>query len=213
MEQSHLQPRVILIGGPSNAGKSTLAKSLAQRLGWAQQSTDRLGRYPGRPWMTKAGPFPPHLIDHYSSLSVEELFEGVRNHYGSMWPEIESLITIHATDFSTDCLVLEGSAIWPETVATLTYENVAAIWVVPSDELLQSRIYRASQFDDATELEQAIIQKFLGRAFLYNRHMKVLVKQLGLATIAVDENSTVDELTSRCLEIVDHRHSNSNVQT
>lgn len=206
MGQRPPQLRVILIGGPSNAGKSTLAQALAQQLGWTYQSTDRLGRYPGRPWMTSQGPFPQHLIDHYSSMSVEELFEGVRNHYRSMWPKIESLTMKHANDFSTEPLVLEGSAIWPVSVATLTHENVTALWVVPSDELLQSRIYRASQFDDATDREKAIIQKFMGRAFLYNQRMKGAVKQLGLATIAVDEASTVEELTSRCLEIINQKH-------
>ncbi|MEZ4866884.1 MAG: hypothetical protein R3C14_36520 [Caldilineaceae bacterium] len=196
--------RVIVIGGPSNAGKSTLAQSLAQTLGWVYRATDGLGRYPGRPWITQEGPFPPHLVEHYSSLSVEELFEGVRNHYMSMWPKIKALITDHATDCSLEPLVLEGSAIWPETVMTLELEQVAAIWLAPSDQLLQNRIHQASRFAEASARDQAIIQKFVGRALLYNQSMRDAVKRFGLATLAVAETATVEELTTRCLELIHH---------
>ena len=197
--------RVILIGGPSNAGKSTLAQSLAQTLGWTYQPTDGLGRYPGRPWATSQGPFPPHLVEHYSSLSVAELFAGVRNHYVNMWPKINALITSRATDLSMEPLVLEGSAIWPETVVTLDSEdseNVAAVWVAPSDALLQQRIQHVSGFAQASVSEQAIIQKFMGRALLYNQHMREAIKRFGLAALPVDETTTVAESVQRCLEIV-----------
>ncbi|MEZ4663517.1 MAG: hypothetical protein R2911_38735 [Caldilineaceae bacterium] len=182
---------------------------MADKLGWTYQPTDGLGRYPGRPWMTKEGPFPPHLVEHYSSQSVEKLFDGVRNHYVSMWPKIKALITSHTTDLSTEPLVLEGSAIWPETVATLELENVAAIWVAPSDALLQQRIQRASSFAEASAQEQAIIDKFLGRALLYNQHMRDAIKRYGLAALAVDETTTVAESIRRCLEIINQSTAKS----
>lgn len=205
MQQTLRNLRVIVIGGPSNAGKSTLAQALARKLGWTYQATDGLGRYPGRPWITKEGSFPPHLVAHYSSLLVEELFDGVRKHYRSMWPKIETLITSRATDLSTEPLVLEGSAIWPETVVTLDLKNVAAIWVAPSDKLLEQRIRRASNFEEASAREQAIIQKFLGRALLYNKHMRDAIVRCGLAALAVDSATTVEESLDRCLEIISHR--------
>ncbi|MCB0145331.1 MAG: hypothetical protein KDE50_35945, partial [Caldilineaceae bacterium] len=150
-------------------------------------------------------PFPPHLVEHYSSLSVAELFAGVRNHYVNMWPKINALITSRATDLSMEPLVLEGSAIWPETVVTLDSEdseNVAAVWVAPSDALLQQRIQHVSGFAQASVSEQAIIQKFMGRALLYNQHMRETIKRFGLAALPVDETTTVAESVQRCLEIV-----------
>ena len=41
--------RVLLIGGPSHTGKSTLAETLAAELGWNHVSTDSMARHPGRP--------------------------------------------------------------------------------------------------------------------------------------------------------------------
>ena len=48
----NLQPdvNVVLIGGSSHAGKSTVSESLAATLGWEHLSTDRQAAHPGRPW-------------------------------------------------------------------------------------------------------------------------------------------------------------------
>src|SRR5690349_13607300 len=96
--------RVILLGGPSNVGKSTLAQALAARLGWACASTDRLARYPGRPW----GHVRPHVAQHYLSLSPEQLVDDVIRHYMSLRPAIQSLVAAHVADPAAECLVLEG---------------------------------------------------------------------------------------------------------
>jgi 2-phosphoglycerate kinase len=192
--------RVILIGGPSNIGKSTLAEFLATELGWRYISTDRLARHPGRPWKTKPETVPAHVADHYLSLSVDELFDAVLRHYRSMWPTIESIVTMHATECSADRLIMEGSALWPESVATLNLPHVAALWLTASNNLLQERIYNASQFGEATAREKMMIQKFLERAYRYNQHMMEAVNRLGLVSINIEAISSLDELSDICLE-------------
>jgi 2-phosphoglycerate kinase len=193
--------RVILIGGSSNIGKSTIAKFLATKLGWRYISTDRLARHPGRPWQTKPETVPVHVAEHYLSLSIDELFADVLRHYRSMWPTIESIVTTHATDYSTDRLIMEGSALWPESVATLTLPNVAALWLTASNNLLQERIYNASQFGAATAREKMMIQKFLERTYRYNEHMIEAVNRLGLVSINVEAIASLDELSDICLEL------------
>jgi hypothetical protein len=54
--------RVVLIGGTSNVGKSTLAQAVAERLGFEYLSTDGLARHPGRPWP----PSSPRLSERHS---------------------------------------------------------------------------------------------------------------------------------------------------
>ena len=53
---------VVLIGGTSHVGKSTVARALATSLGFRHVSTDRLARHPGRPWTTTR----PHVREHYA---------------------------------------------------------------------------------------------------------------------------------------------------
>lgn len=194
--------RVFLIGGTSHTGKSTLAQFLASQLGWDYRTTDTLARHPGRPWKPKPEQVPPHVAEHYLSLPVDELIVDVLRHYReTIWPLAHSIIVHHATDPSAGCLVMEGSALWPERVATLTLPNVAAVWLTASDDLLERRIYASSQYETKLPTEQAMIDKFLARTRLYNAHMMEAVRQLGLARIDVDAASTTEVLVARCLDM------------
>jgi 2-phosphoglycerate kinase len=188
--------RVILIGGSSHTGKSTLAQALANRLGWQYISTDTLARHPGRPWKTKPQTVPAHVAEHYLSLPVEELLADVLRHYKNLWPRIEALITTHATDLSTERLVLEGSALWPESVATLDVASVTAVWLTASDTFFRTRIYNESKFAEATARGQAMIEKFLARTQLYNERMMTAVTHLNLPYLNVEQSPSIDELGS-----------------
>lgn len=190
--------RVVLIGGPSNVGKSTLVQALVSRLGWQCLSTDSLGRHPGRPW----GHVRPHVAAHYRALSPDELFEAVLRHYASMWPGIQTLITAHASNRSSEPLILEGSALWAETVAALHLDSVGALWLTASNGFLQQRIYAASAFAQASAQEQAMIDKFLGRVQRYNERMLDAVRRLGLPCINVEETASIEDLTDTALSML-----------
>jgi 2-phosphoglycerate kinase len=192
--------RVILIGGPSNVGKSTLAQSLASRLGWQRKSTDGMVPYPGRPW----GNARPHVAEHYLSLSPEQLIEDVIRHYMSLRPAIRSMIIAHAADPAAAGLVLEGSAVWPESVVDLRANGVAALWLTASDDFLQRRIYAASGYGEAPDRERAIIDKFLGRVQRYNQRMLEDVRRFGLPWLNAEETASLAELTERSLRIANH---------
>jgi predicted kinase len=78
--------RVVLIGGTSNAGKSTVARVVADRLGFGCRSTDRLAKHPGRPWPTPGQDTPAHVVRHHQSLTVHQLPTSVLDHYARPWP-------------------------------------------------------------------------------------------------------------------------------
>jgi 2-phosphoglycerate kinase len=188
--------RVILIGGPSNVGKSTLAESLASKIGWQVTSTDSLARHPGRPW----GQVKPHVAEYYRLLSVDELVVDVARHQQRIWPRIKGLITSHATDSSTDRLILEGSALRPEYVARLGLDEIAAVWLTASDGLLRERIHRASDYFQAAAEQQLLVDKFLGRTHRDNQETMKVVRRLHLHWLSVEEASTTDDLTDALLE-------------
>ncbi|MDE2705500.1 MAG: AAA family ATPase [Gemmatimonadota bacterium] len=191
--------RVILIGGSSHVGKSTLADSLAAKLGWTQISTDKLARHPGRPWPE---PVPDHVAEHYLSLSVRELIEDVLHHYKvNVWPQVEAIVTEIATDTSKERIIVEGSALWPEFVATLDVANLAAVWLTASDAVFEQRIRAASQYRTKSQRERRIVDQFLKRSLLYNAQMMDSVREHGLVSMDVNAAS-VDELTEKCLSLL-----------
>jgi 2-phosphoglycerate kinase len=195
------QLRVVLIGGSASVGKSTLAASLAGRLGWPCLSTDQLARHPGRPWKTSQRSVPEHVAEHYLSLSVEELVEDVLRHYQGMWPGIEAIIRKHAEERSAGRLILEGSALWPELVATLDCGCVGAVWLTASDELFRARITQMSGFEESSVRERRMVEKFLERTWLYDQQMKEAAERLGLAPLDVEALSSPGELGDEVLRL------------
>ena len=191
--------RVILLGGTSNVGKSTLAQSLARRLAWECVSTDSLGRHPGRPW----GEVKPHVAEHYLSLSPDELMADVVRHYTGMWPGVRSLIASRAADDAASAgLVLEGSALLPELVAELRLDHVGALWLTASDALLEQRIRDGSDFPRRTPREHAMIGKFIARTHCYNRMMMDAVTRLRLPWLDVERTASLENLTDEALNLL-----------
>ncbi len=185
---SHRAINVILIGGSSHTGKSTAAAALAEQLGWAYRATDMLARHPGRPWKPAPEQVPPHVDEHYRTLSVDALVADVVRHYrDNVWPQIEEIVAHHATDPASDCLVLEGSAILPELAVALDHENVAMIWLTADDELFRARIYAESGYAGKAEAEQALIDKFLARTCRFNQRLQQEIEQRGLTGLSVSD--------------------------
>ena len=204
MNQLTAKTRVILIGGSSHVGKSTLSRFLAAKLNWSYIACDSLARHPGRPWASANGTVKNHVAEHYRILSVESLLTDVLSHYQiNVLPRIKALVDSHTSDISTECLVIEGSALYPSFVANLVNNNsVRAIWLTGSECLFKKRIFKQSNFDRLDKDKQYLVQKFCDRTLLYNSCMQEEVKRLGFTSINV-ESATVDELADRCLELMD----------
>ena len=191
-------PRVILIGGSSHAGKSTVAARLAERPGWTKVSTDTLARHPGRPWKTAPDVVPRHVAEHYLDLDVDELIASVLAHYRSLRPMIEYLVRWHAGNEAVERLVLEGSAVWPEGLAGMGAPGVAGVWLTGADALFEERIRRESRYDEADTRGRAMIDKFIGRTLRFNRVMMDEVLRLGLPFVEVGPSTDLREVAEQC---------------
>lgn len=195
--------QVLLVGGPSHSGKSTLAEALAVKLGWSHVSTDSMARHPRRPWKTESRPVPEHVVAHYSSLSVGDLIADVMRHYNGMWPDIEGLVRPRVIDRDADSMVLEGSAVLPERVAAAGLKDVAACWLTANDEVLERRIHAAIGFDGATPEDKTLIQKIVSHNQRYNALITNSVKQLGLNNIDTGNTPDVDAPVRRCVDLLE----------
>lgn len=194
--------RVLLIGGTSHVGKSTLAQCLAARLGWQCIATDSLARHPGRPWRAPPAQVPVQVAEHYLSLDVDALVADVRRHYLSMWPGIAALIAARVEDSSNDSLILEGSALLPESIAALHLSGVVGVWLTAREDFLQRRIEQSSGLATAPVEQRAMIDKFVARTLAFNRLVLDDVSRLGLLSVDVSKVRSVDALADRCLALV-----------
>ncbi|MGX1672502.1 hypothetical protein [Streptomyces sp. NPDC055400] len=200
--------QVVLIGGTSNVGKSMIAQAVPDRLGFECLSTDGLARHPGRPWRTPEREVPAHVAEHYGSLTIDELITSVLDHYERLWPRVEELITTYAAEGTTRAgLVLEGSALWPVSIAKLTVPHTAAVWLTADDAVLRARVYTAGRYEEATEQERHLMDMFLARSRRYQTLMLDAVIRLGLDRIDGGGGRSVAELVDAVLAAVDAQDS------
>ncbi|MFB8172540.1 hypothetical protein ACFC60_31785 [Kitasatospora purpeofusca] len=190
--------RVVLIGGTSNTGKSTLGRLLADRLGFEYRTTDTLARHPGRPWPVPGWEVPPHVAEHYRTLAVEELIASVREHYARLWPRIEQLIAKGAGAG----LVLEGSALWPPEVARLTGSRVSAHWLRADEAILRARIRTAGHYPEASPDSRYLMDKFLARSVRYQELLLAELAALGSEPLDAGDGRSVEELGDAVLAAV-----------
>ncbi len=189
--------KVILIGGSSHVGKSTIATSLAAKLGWIHVSTDSLARHPGRPWRSAPDKVPEDVAEHYLCLTVDELIEDVLRHYRlNVWPKVEAIIASHSDNTSPKGVVLEGSALWPEFSKSLDFTKTAAIWLTASDEFFRQRIHSNSQYTSKSIHEKMMIDKFLERTIVYNARMIEVVNRHGLTLLDVQRSNAIEIVES-----------------
>jgi hypothetical protein len=156
-------------------------------------STDQLGRHPGRPWST--GEVPAHVVEHYRSLTADELVDALLDHYDRMWPRIEELVAAR----STAGLVLEGSGVWPANVARLGTAYTKAVWLSADSDVLAARMRRASGYDALPDSSRRLVDKFLARSVGYQARMLGLVAQLGLFHLDVSVSRSPEELADEIL--------------
>ena len=197
--------RVILIGGTSHAGKSTLGLSLAERLAWDYLATDSLARHPGRPWKNQnQDTVKKHVAQHYRNLSAQSLLEDVLLHYRkNVFPQVKAIVSQRITDAQQKCLVIEGSALLPELAADLVEENlVGVIYLMASQKYFRDHIFSASNFYSLGEDDQLLIQKFLARTILYDQIIREQSSKLDLTCMDTDSFSP-EALLEQCLRLME----------
>jgi len=186
--------KVILIGGSSNVGKSTVASALAEKIGWRCISTDSLAKHPGRPWRQSNKKVPDHVAEHYLSLKANELLESVILHHRKMSPLVAELVRVTVHDGGVEKLVLEGSALWPFITSGHRLKEVGAVWLTASPDTLRTRVYEASGFQNTSEQNRGMISRFLERTLLFDRKTAELVSEHGCKVLDVDEYKTTEDL-------------------
>jgi 2-phosphoglycerate kinase len=196
--------KLLFIGGVSHVGKSTIAQSIldcvGDSFGYNYISTDKLARHPGRPWQPQLTDIPKHVIEHYQFLTADELVENVLNHYHTnVWPRVDDIVTAHVTNISSGQIAIEGSALLPELVNNLNFENTASLWFTASNEFLKKRIYLSSQYEIKSPFERMLIDKFWKRNCLLNERIIADIDRLGLVSLNIEAASAVDELKA-CID-------------
>ena len=167
---------IVLVGGTSHAGKSSLAKRLSQRRGTRVLSTDTLARHPGRPW----GLVRDHVREHYTTLTVEELIADVVRHYESVWPQVLEAISQHVAQPEGGLLVVEGSAVLPHLARGVAQAAETMVWLTAARPDLESRIHGESSYGQLQMEARLLVDRFLARTIAFDEYIRGECARYGL---------------------------------
>ena len=162
--------RIILIGGTSHSGKTTVGRALAEQLNAVLLSTDSLARHPGRPWKPGGQPVPPHVVDYYTQRDPGEQLDSVISHYQQLQQRIENYV--HCALAEDTPLVVEGSALLPEHWAERKDPRLHVMWLLTAPTLLRTRIYIESNYAQRSAEQQDLIDAFVQRSVRFDRYLR-----------------------------------------
>ena len=195
----HETPKVVMIGGTSHAGKTTLARDLATRLGADLISTDTLSRHPGRPWRDDDN-LSEDVVAYFSQRSDDAraarrsfFLDDVWHHYANrVWPIAAAIVRCRLDNPYDRPLVLEGSAILP--FARLP--RVETRFLKIDAESLRSRLYRSSDYANRRAAQRSLIDTFLERSLDFQDRLVRAAPTAQLIDITNDASiaETIDQM-------------------
>ena len=192
---------VVLVGGPPGAGKSTLGRRLAQRLGYGALSVDDLAaamrsvtdaaRHPGLFLQ------PDGHLRYFTDSSPDQLIADALRQEEVLWPAVERVIRTRLG--KGDGVVIDGWLLSPEKVHGLASDQVAAVWIHIDEEALDRRERRVESFREGSDDPERMHANFMARSLWRNRVVAEEARRLGMPVIEQPGSVAVDDLVDLAL--------------
>ncbi|MEU0898539.1 hypothetical protein [Streptomyces massasporeus] len=198
---------VYWIGGGSGAGKSTIARRLADRHGWRLYSTDDVMADHARRTTADEAPFlhafmAMDMDERWVDRSPETMLETFHWFRGEAFgPIVEDLARMPAGT----PVVVEGFRLLPHLVEPLLPGPGHAVWLLPTPQFRQcaftSRATPEGGFTRRTRDPARADRNLAVRDALFTGRLREETTRRGLPAVTVDGTMTADELAGRVGEV------------
>ncbi len=195
---------VFLIGGAPGVGKTTLACTLASRLGISSVTIDDLmtvaqtvttpDTHPNLHVMSKI----PYY-EYFTDSSVEQLKADADIQHEATWPFVKRVIVKHST-WAVVTIMIDGWHLRPDRVAQLDLDNVWSGWIVASSEVLEERERNNLEWLQRSSDPSLMLKKFLARSLWYNDLIKEQATKQQMNILFQEGDTSVDDLCKIAFE-------------
>ncbi|MGW0086888.1 hypothetical protein [Streptomyces sp. NPDC003393] len=196
---------VFWIGGGSGAGKSTIARRLADRYGWRLYATDDVMPDHARRTSPEDAPHLHEFIamdmdERWVSRTPEVMLETFHWFQGEGFGLIvEDLLSLP----KEPCVLVEGFRLLPHLVKPLLAAPEQAVWLLPTPDFRQAAIRSRSapgqgflwKTSDPTKAGRNIAE----RDHMFTERLEGEAERLRLRTIRVDSTMTEEDLAERVI--------------
>ncbi|MFD6174275.1 AAA family ATPase [Streptomyces coeruleorubidus] len=198
---------VYWVGGGSGAGKSTIARRLAERQGWRVYSTDDvMGDHARRTTRDEAP-----LLHEFMAMDMDERWvkrspETMLETFHWFRGEGFGLIVEDLLRMPREtCVVVEGFRLLPHLVQPLLTEPGHAVWLLPTPEFRQaaltSRATPGGSFTARTSDPERANRNIAARDHMFTERLREETGRLRLPTVTVDLTISEDELAERVSQV------------
>lgn len=196
---------VVLIGGPPGAGKTTLGRNLAARLGFASLTVDDLvmvGRlftddvsHPAFHKMRRVG-----ATAYFTETPGEQLVADSLELEEAMWPVVERVIASHLA--TKGPIVMDWWLLSPLKVAALANSKVRSLWLNIDSVALTERERSNVNFFGQPSGSGQILSNFMYRSLWRNDLVASEATALGLPIVRLGGDESPQDVVERALELL-----------
>lgn len=197
------------IGGSPGAGKTTVARRLAERYGFqlyvADDALRGYGERLNRPEYPLTQAFMAMDMDQrWVRRSPEEMFRTFHRFQGEGFDLI--LDDLRRLVGRGTAVIAEGLSLLPRLVAPLLTTKSQAVWLVPTSEFSREAIEaRGGKWSIAgrTSDPERALANLRERDELFGREVKRQVAELGLHAVVIDGTAAAEEIARRVADVFD----------
>jgi 2-phosphoglycerate kinase len=193
---------VTLIGGPPGAGKSTLGRAVAARLGCGSLTVDHL--LTAAQVVTNADSHPEFHqvsgvghVQYFTESPKEGLISDAVAQEDAVWPMVERIIHSHLSSQSP--LVIDWWLLRPRLVAAIEDERVRSVWLHIDPKTLWERERHNTSWMSGSSDPQRMLDNFMHRSLWRNELDASEAESLGLHVLHLTGDEPVDALVDRVL--------------
>ncbi len=197
--------RVLLIGGPSGAGKTTLARSVAARLGFLSTTVDDLVTTARLVTDPEAQPDFHRMggvgwLEYFTTGPPERLVADAIALEQAMWPILMRLIDRREADKAP--IVMDWWLFNPDLVAEVSDVVIQSVWLHIDPVVLDRRERSLTEFREGSSDPERMHANFMHRSLWRNELIRERATALDLPLVRQTGERSVEELTSEVLHLI-----------